>query len=57
MEGSRPQGTARLAEEAGIMLVPGEFFDMKGQFLRVGCGRANFPEVLARFETWLEACG
>jgi hypothetical protein len=39
------------------MLVPGEFFDMKGQFLRVGCGRANFPEVLARFETWLEACG
>lgn len=44
----------RLAEEAGIMLVPGDLFDVEGQFLRFGYGRANLPEVLARFEAWLE---
>jgi aspartate/methionine/tyrosine aminotransferase len=44
----------RLVGESGIMLVPGEFFDVPGQYLRFGYGRANFPEVLTRFEAWLE---
>jgi len=43
----------RLVAEAGIMLIPGTFFDMPGEYLRFGYGRANFAEVLERFENWL----
>lgn len=43
----------RLVEEAGIMLVPGTFFDVEGEFLRFGYGRANLPGVLDRLETHL----
>ncbi len=43
----------RLVEETGIMLIPGNFFDIEGNFLRFGYGRANFPEVLQEFEKYI----
>lgn len=43
----------QLIEQAGIMLIPSTFFDMTGQYLRFGYGRANFPEVLQRLESHL----
>ncbi len=44
----------RLVEEAGILLIPGTFFDMEGQFLRFGYGRSNFVEVIELFTNYLE---
>ncbi len=43
----------RLVAETGIMLVPGTFFDLEGEFLRFGYGRADLPEVLPMLEAWL----
>ncbi len=39
-----------LVENTGIMTVPGEMFGMEGKYLRIGFGRDNFPEILARFD-------
>ena len=44
---------ARLAEEAGVMLLPGEVYDYPGHF-RLGLGRSNFPEALQRLERFIE---
>lgn len=33
-------------KDAGVMIVPGEIFDMPGRHFRVGLGRKNFPEAL-----------
>lgn len=43
----------RLVEETGIMTVPGEMFEYPGKYLRIGFGRRNFPEVLEKFEEYL----
>ncbi len=45
----------RLLADTGIMLVPGDFFAMEGEFLRFGHGRASLPHVLPLLEAWLEA--
>jgi len=39
--------------EAGVMIVPGEIFDMPGRHFRVGLGRKNFPEALERLADFL----
>ncbi|MHB1295045.1 MAG: aminotransferase class I/II-fold pyridoxal phosphate-dependent enzyme [Anaerolineae bacterium] len=44
---------ARAREQAGVLLTPGELFDWGGNHLRIGLGRANLPEALARLETFL----
>ncbi len=41
-----------LAEES-IMVLPGAMFETEGNHFRVGLGRANLPEALARLETHL----
>lgn len=43
----------RLATEAGVLVLPGAVYDEPGH-VRLGYGRANMPEALARFEHWLE---
>ncbi len=43
----------RLVEKTGVMLIPGTFFDMEGEFLRFGYGRASFPEALKQLESGL----
>ncbi len=42
-----------LIREAGIMLVPSRMFDYGDRHVRIGFGRADFPEVLARFGDYL----
>lgn len=44
-----------LVQEAGIMLVPSRIFDYGDHHVRIGFGRENFPEVLARFGDYLRA--
>ena len=36
----------QLVEKTGIMTLPCEMFNHRGKYIRVGFGRANFPEVL-----------
>jgi aspartate/methionine/tyrosine aminotransferase len=42
-----------LVEKAGIMLVPSAMFDYGHHHVRIGFGREDFPEVLARFGHFL----
>jgi aspartate/methionine/tyrosine aminotransferase len=42
----------RAASEAGVLVVPGSTFERPGH-LRIGFGRANFPEALACFEAFV----
>lgn len=44
-----------LVKKHGIMVVPGEMFDWPGKYIRIGFGRRNFPEVLARLAAALKA--
>ncbi|MCX7023148.1 MAG: aminotransferase class I/II-fold pyridoxal phosphate-dependent enzyme [Spirochaetes bacterium] len=44
----------RLVAETGIMLVPGTFFELEGEYIRFGYGRANFREVLPMLESYLD---
>ena len=43
----------RLAREAGVLLLPGSVYGMDAPYFRMGYGRRNFGENLARFESWL----
>src|SRR5262249_31540922 len=47
----------RVAEELaaveGTLIVPGSIFDWPGNHFRIGFGRENVPEALARFERHL----
>jgi aspartate/methionine/tyrosine aminotransferase len=38
----------------GLMIVPGSMFDATGPHFRVGLGRRNFPEALARLGAFLD---
>ncbi len=43
----------KMIEDSGIMLIPGCFFDLPGQYMRFGYGRANLPEVLQQLRNYL----
>ncbi len=43
----------RVVAETGVLLLPGAVYDEPGH-VRVGYGRANMPDVLVRFEHWLD---
>lgn len=43
----------KLVEQTGILLLPGRCYDHDDRHFRIGFGRANFAEVLARWEEWL----
>ena len=47
----------RLVERQGVMLVPGSLFDYPGAHFRLGLGRRNFPEALARLDDELKLMG
>lgn len=47
----------QLVAETGVMLVPGTFFDLEGEYLRFGYGRRDLPEVLTVLEDWLTRSG
>ena len=44
----------QLVAETGIMLVPSRMFQYGDHHVRVGFGRENLPEVLMRFEDYLD---
>jgi aspartate/methionine/tyrosine aminotransferase len=44
----------RLVQHAGIMLLPSTVYGYGDAHFRMGFGRANLPEVLERFERYLE---
>jgi aspartate/methionine/tyrosine aminotransferase len=44
---------ARVAEQADVLLLPGSVYDQP-QHMRVGFGRANMPEALARLDALLD---
>ncbi len=41
-----------LVADTGVLVLPGEVYDEPGH-VRIGFGRANMPEALARFEDWV----
>lgn len=45
---------ARLVKEAGIMLLPSSVYDYDDNHVRLGFGRENYPEGLAKLEEWVE---
>ncbi len=44
----------RLVAESGVLLLPGAYYDYDRSYFRLGFGRANLPEALARLEDWLD---
>jgi aspartate/methionine/tyrosine aminotransferase len=44
-----------LVTSAGVLLLPGSLFDDPGSHFRIGFGRQNLPEALARLEEFLQA--
>lgn len=46
-----------LVHSEGVLIMPGSVFDLPGNFFRIGFGRKNMPEILKRFETYLQAQG
>ena len=44
----------RLVADTGVLLLPGVVYD-EPQHVRIGFGRASLPDVLPRFERWLES--
>jgi aspartate/methionine/tyrosine aminotransferase len=54
-EGHATDFCRRLVDKAGIMLLPSSVFQFGDDHVRVGLGRENLPDVLARFERALEA--
>jgi aspartate/methionine/tyrosine aminotransferase len=43
-----------LAREAGVLLLPGKHYGYDPAHFRIGLGRANCPEAIARLEAWLD---
>jgi len=43
----------KIVEEKSIMIVPGEIFDYKGNYFRIGLGRDNFKNILLELEDYL----
>jgi aspartate/methionine/tyrosine aminotransferase len=44
---------SELVEKRGVLILPGSIFDWPGAHFRIGFGRKNMPEALARFEEFL----
>jgi len=44
----------RLAQEAGVMLLPAAFMETEDRYVRFGFGRRSFPEALRAYASWSE---
>jgi aspartate/methionine/tyrosine aminotransferase len=42
-----------LARRAGVLLLPGTVYDDAGNHFRIGFGRRNMPEAVARLDEWI----
>ena len=45
----------RLVETEGVLLLPGDVYDFPGNHFRLGLGRTNMPDALARLERFCDA--
>ncbi|MFH2115731.1 MAG: pyridoxal phosphate-dependent aminotransferase, partial [Spirochaetota bacterium] len=43
-----------LVAEAGVLLLPGKYYQADPARFRIGFGRANMPEALGKLATWLD---
>ena len=48
---------SHLVETEGVLIMPSSVFDLPGNFFRIGFGRKNMPDVLKRFESYLQKQG
>lgn len=46
-----------LVEKMGVLIMPGNVFDLPGNFFRIGFGKKNMIEALDRFEQFLKHYG
>ena len=46
-----------LAQSAGVLLLPGNVYDMDEPYVRMGYGRADFADNLAVLDSWLQRNG
>lgn len=46
-----------LVHMEGVLIMPGSVFDLPGNFFRIGFGKKNMPEILKRFEIYLQNQG
>jgi aspartate/methionine/tyrosine aminotransferase len=47
----------RLVEREGVLLLPGDVYDFPGNHFRLGLGRTNMPDALARLERFCDTRG
>ncbi|WPB77477.1 aminotransferase class I/II-fold pyridoxal phosphate-dependent enzyme [Archangium violaceum] len=47
----------QLVETEGVLLLPGDVYDFPGNHFRLGLGRTNMPDALARLERFCDALG
>jgi aspartate/methionine/tyrosine aminotransferase len=47
------QFTDELVQQQGVLLLPGTVYDYPGNHFRIGFGRVNMPEALARLERFI----
>ncbi|HET6485575.1 MAG TPA: aminotransferase class I/II-fold pyridoxal phosphate-dependent enzyme [Spirochaetia bacterium] len=53
LRGTIGELSARIAKECGVLLLPGTVYGDRENHFRIGFGRANLPQALARLEEWL----
>lgn len=46
--------TEQLVKEKGVLIMPGPFFDLTGNYFRIGFGKKNMKFILERFEQFLQ---
>jgi len=46
-----------LLRAQGILIMPGSVFDLPGNYFRIGFGKKNMPDILKRFESYLQHQG
>jgi aspartate/methionine/tyrosine aminotransferase len=44
-----------LVRTEGVLIMPGSVFDLPGNFFRIGFGKRNMPEIIKRFETYVQS--
>jgi aspartate/methionine/tyrosine aminotransferase len=55
LEGDSEVFCHRLVQEVGVLLLPGAMFDDTGDHFRIGFGRRDLPDGLARLEAYLSS--
>ena len=53
LRGNAEELCPRIARECGVLLLPGTVYGDQDNHVRIGFGRANLPQALARLEEWL----